>query len=159
MAGNEPQSGGDATEDETLPVNDEYSQRPQKPIRLKPGISQEKPSEVTRRGPPAEILATATPKKPVRRPRASGTQWTLRGISPEVREAITQAAKEDGVTTGTWVDQALREAWAEEPAEMREDLTDLTPVLEALEDIRQRLEALEQRRGLFACLASWLGGK
>ena len=40
--------------------------------------------------------------------------WQVKGVTPETREAIKQAARKSGMTIGQWVDETLhREAVAE----------------------------------------------
>lgn len=45
--------------------------------------------------------------------RAWVPQWTVRGVAPETRQAVTRAAQREGMSQGCWVDKILREAMAE----------------------------------------------
>ncbi len=130
----------------------DYSQLQQKPIRLKPSIKHEKPSEATRRGPPTpDVAQKASTNAQERKARSSAGQWTLRGVSAEIREAVAWAAKEEGMTIGTWVDEVLRAVLTDDaetqPEASHEDAYDA--ILEAIEEIRSRLERLEERKTIW----------
>ncbi len=136
----------------------DYTQLPQKPIRLKPRIANEKPSGTTRSGPPAEILrenVTMKQRRPVKKKsRSAADQWTLRGVSPETREAVALAAREDGMTIGAWVDEVLQEVLSADPFETAHAETN-QEIMERLEDIRARLETLEERKNLWEQLKAY----
>jgi KaiC/GvpD/RAD55 family RecA-like ATPase len=40
-------------------------------------------------------------------------QWTIKGVSPETRAAVTKAARRDGMKVGAWIDEKLRAAATE----------------------------------------------
>lgn len=46
----------EVADDLLIPVSKDYSQKPQAPIRLKPGISEERPGPATHPPPPVEVL-------------------------------------------------------------------------------------------------------
>ncbi|MEN8166139.1 MAG: hypothetical protein ABFR65_01520 [Pseudomonadota bacterium] len=90
------------------------------------------------------------PKKrvPAKRKRAAGDQWILRGVSISARDAATKAARAEGVKLGEWLDRIiLRTTIA--PAESGETQQQ---VLEALQDIQNRLERIEYHRGFLSRL-------
>lgn len=178
----------------SVPVERDYSQKPQKPIKLKPSIAHERPNAISWRSSPAEILneppAKAVSAPPLTPPRApnpppatkptppEAAPWTLRGVSQEVREEVIRAAREDGMPVGEWIDDVLRQMLFEpEPGsgpepEVEEEATPreqpaLVPAQDEthnglyvmLEDIRNRLQALEQRKSFWDRLRELFGGQ
>ncbi len=103
-----------AEEDPPVPVKNDYTQKPQKPITLKPGIAEERVNAVSWSRPPGEILG-ADPEQGPGIPAAAETpvrttvQWTLDGISEEVRDEAIESAKLEGVPVGEWLDGVLRD--------------------------------------------------
>jgi hypothetical protein len=79
----------------------------------------------------------------------SGTQapptWTLRGIDPETRTAVTKAARRAGEGVGEWCNRALRDAATEQ-------LKDAPPPAIRPEDLMvqllQRLDRIEEAQRL-----------
>ncbi len=138
----------------------DYAQLPQKPIRLKPRIAMEMPSASTRHGPPAEILreqvSPGQRRQVKRKTKRQSDQWTIRGVSPEIREAVALAAKGEGMTIGAWVDEVLRDAFEAEPAAAPQ-LEASQEILEVLDEIRARLEVLEGRRTFWETLTGFWG--
>jgi hypothetical protein len=67
----------------------------------------------------------------------SETVWAVRGIPEEVRRAVVGRAKSEGRTVGAWVSEALRRAL---------DGQDDTSLAEQLEELRRRVDTLEQLR-------------
>jgi len=74
--------------------------------------------------------------------------WTLKGISPETREAVKIAARKRGVTIAAWVEETCRRVATEEikgsatlPGPTQDQV--LTRVLELVEGQAARLAALE----------------
>lgn len=75
-------------------------------------------------------------------------QWTIKGVSPETRAAVTKAAKRDGMKVGAWIDQKLRDAAMEtlqgsrqvarRDDEMHEQLARLTERVEQLATAQER---------------------
>ena len=66
--------------------------------------------------------------------------WTVRGVSPETREAVKKAARRSGVTMGAWLEENLRLAATDGlkqtlPAQRVED---------QLEAISGKLDALQR---------------
>jgi len=122
-----------------------YTELPQKPITLKTGIGG---LAGPRRKRPVQATATKPNKpapvpprlRPAKRPRKATTQWTLRGISPEAREVALQAAKQEGMPVGQWLDRVISQAVAPAP----EPPDRLSRVLETLADIQARLDRIEQ---------------
>lgn len=69
-----------------------------------------------------------------------GTPWSVKGVSPETREAVKKAARRANKTIGDWVDEALRLAATESlktqlPAKRLED---------QLEEISGKLDELRR---------------
>jgi hypothetical protein len=134
----------------------DYSQRPQKPIKLKPTIARERPSAVTRLGPPREQLAVAkaaATAAPVTEPPAVAPAARVPAplLPEEVQRAILAAARAAHLPAGEWVARAARamEAPAEKPVSYDEI------IVYTLREMNQRLAGLE-RRGLGAWLAGWV---
>jgi hypothetical protein len=121
----------------------DYSVLPQRPIKLKAEIGGlVRPPRATNKS-KAEGLDKLVPvppeQRPAKKPRKSTTQWTLRGVSPERREAALRAAKEQGIPLGLWMDQAIGKALAE--ADTAQDTQQ--QLLDRLADIQARLERIE----------------
>jgi localization factor PodJL len=76
--------------------------------------------------------------------------WTLKGISPETREAVKVAARRSGKTMSAWVEDTLRRAATETikapplPGPTQDQL--MARLLELVEAQNTRLAALEERR-------------
>jgi localization factor PodJL len=68
----------------------------------------------------------------------SGT-WTVRGVTPETREAAKKAARRAGVPMGAWIDETLRLAATDTlkdnlPAQrMEEQLASISNKLDAMQ--------------------------
>jgi hypothetical protein len=132
---------------EGMPVKlkKDYSVLPQRPIRLKAEIGglvrpQRAADKSTAKD--SDRPAPVPPEqRPAKKSRRSTTQWTLRGVSPEAREAALRAAKEQGIPLGQWMDQAIGKALAE--AATSEDSQQ--QLLDRLADIQARLERIEHR--------------
>ena len=134
-----------------------YAELPQKPIKLKADIG-------GLASPPRKVLdeivehKTTRPKpippqmRPAKKPHTSTGQWTLRGVSVEAREAAKEAAKAQGIPLGEWLERAIDQALAP-PATTQEPQRE---VLEALSDIQDRLEQLEQDRDWWGRLKQFL---
>ena len=123
----------------------DYSQRPQKPIKLKPGIAKERPSPITRMGPPREQLAAKTSRTepPPVEPTSSAGNTTL---PREVQLGVVAAAESAGLSPKQWVAQAsdalnALTATGEPPVSYDE------VIVYALREMNQRLAALEKPRG------------
>jgi len=132
----------------------DYSELPQKPITLKKGIGGlAGPARKIVRSPLSGSLPSkpARPKKkPVVRKKTSvGGQWTLSGISKSARDTATIAAREEGVKVGEWLERLIRQETVTKPSA---EGVDQQFLLDALDDIRQRLNRIEQQRGLVARL-------
>jgi hypothetical protein len=130
----------------------DYSELPQKPITLKKGIGGLAAPVKTNVESAEKPLAasTAKPKKrvPAKRKRAAKDHWILRGVSISARDVATKAARAEGVKLGEWLDQLiLRTTTA--PAQSGETQQQ---VLEALQDIQNRLERIEYQRGFLSRL-------
>ena len=103
-----------AEEDLPVPVKSDYTQKPQKPITLKRGIAEERLNAVSWSRPPGDILG-APPEQEAAFPAAEEApvpvtvQWTLDGISEEVRDEAIESANLEGVPVGEWVDRVLRD--------------------------------------------------
>ncbi len=99
---------------------------------------------------------------------ARGKLWSVKGISPEAREAARAAAQESGEPIGAWIDQAIRmsdedlsgNAPNSQPADDDATALEIVRVLESLEarvashaehiarqlePVRESIAALEQR--------------
>ncbi len=137
----------------------DYSQRPQKPIKLKPAIARERPSAVTRLGPPREQLAAAkTAAAAPAGAEAKAVEALPRAvpalIAEDVQRAIVAAARAARVSPDEWVARATRamEAPTEKPISYDEI------IVYTLREMNQRLAGLE-RRGVGAWLAAlWRRG-
>jgi hypothetical protein len=192
----------------SVPVERDYSQKPQKPIKLKPSIAHERPNAISWASSPGEILSAPPPEAvaappptpprktsppPAKQPtRPEAPQWTLHGVSQEVRDEVIRAAREDGMSVGEWLDDVLRQVLLESEVEAQPELEpepelELEPEPEPevraeaipqetparlpeqdetskglypmLEDIRDRLQALEQRKSFWDRLRELFGGK
>ncbi len=103
-----------AEEDPPVSVKSDYTQKPQKPITLKPGIAEERLNAVSWSRPPGEILGADPDQGPAvpaaaEIPVRSTVQWTLDGISEEVRDEAIESAKLEGIPVGEWLDRLLRD--------------------------------------------------
>lgn len=132
----------------------DYSQRPQKPIKLKPAIARERPSAVTRLGPPREqlVAAKALPAAPAAektRPVETPAPAVPALLAEDVQRAIVAAARAARVPADEWVARATRAM--ETPAEKAISYDEI--IVYTLREMNQRLAGLE-RRGLGA----WLSG-
>ncbi len=103
-----------AEEDLPVPVKSDYTHKPQRPITLKHGIAEEQLNAVSWSRPPGDILGTP-PEQEAAIPAAEEApvpitvQWTLDGISEEVRDEAIESAKLEGVPVGEWLDGVLRD--------------------------------------------------
>jgi len=129
----------------------DYSELVQKPITLKkdigglvrPGEKRLQPSEVEPAPPPVPVKKKQASAK--KRNASTSVQWTLRGVSASAKEVAVNAASEDGVTLHEWLERAIYQAASASPGPAEPDRM----LLDALEDIRQRLERVEQQSGFF----------
>jgi len=69
----------------------------------------------------------------------SGT-WTVRGVTPETREAAKKAARREGVPMGAWIDATLRLA----ATDTLKDNLPAQRVEEQLASISNKLDALQR---------------
>jgi len=140
----------------------DYSDLPQKPITLKNGIGG-LAGPVSAKVDSTEHHQTASPKAtPPKTPsvakshRATG-QWTIRGISKTAREAATQAARDEGLKVSEWLERAIHQSLTP-PAKSFEGEAS---VMQALDEIRSRLERIEQQNGflyrIWQRIKTWLG--
>ena len=129
----------------------DYSQRPQKPIKLKPAISREPPSPVTRLGPPREQLGAKIPGPPAPPAAAAGADPTPRaaaGTGPTPLAPASPAPTPAPVTTEA-------RGTAPEGTVSYDDV-----IVYTLREMNQRIAQLE-RRGLAArwgALRAWFRG-
>jgi hypothetical protein len=137
-----------------LPVRD-YSQRPQRPIKLKAGISKEPPSPVTHLGPP-EVQLAGGPEPAAESVVAAPKRQHGRPLPADALEAIEAAATAAGLTPEQWIRQAVE---SRPPAAARVDgpvrYDEL--VLFSLREVNERLAALESRVGARGWLRRLLG--
>ncbi len=131
------------------PIAD-YSELPQKPITLKKdigGLVRPAGEEVPTAEHESSTPAVARQKKTAstRKKSSANGQWTLRGISSTAREAATQAARQEGLKLSEWMERAIYQSIATSPSQQEPT----QPVIEALEDIRSRLERIELQSGFF----------
>ena len=140
----------------------DYSELPQKPIALKKGIGGlVEPGGRKSQLSDTDLSATPVPKQKkkiaVKRRGAETEQWTLRGVSKTAREAATNVAREEGLKLNEWLERAIYQAISASPSHSEPE----KPIMDALEDIRDRLERIEQQRGLLAriweYLKTWAG--
>ncbi len=102
-----------------------------------------------------ETVATAKTrpkKKSAANRRPAEPSWTIRGVSEATKLAATHAAKENGVTIGQWVDEALSEA--AQPAGPGDQL------MSSLQDMKSRAEPTldELRSRTDETLEKWRAG-
>lgn len=115
------------------PVKSDYTQKPQKPITLKPGIADERLNAVSWTRPPGEILGdsseqqSAAPAAEEEPPIPTTVEWTLHDISAETRDEAIECAKLEGVPVGEWVDRILRDVLFEPIPEESPDEEDEEP--------------------------------
>lgn len=109
---------------------------------------------------PEPIEKTAKKPKTKTAPPAA-SPWSVRGVSPEARNAATLAARRAGKSLGTWVEGVVMAAAHAElkgaalPAPTTEDtlkaiLSQIEKRETALTDLAAKVDALEQRK------AGWL---
>lgn len=113
------------------PPAPDYSQRPQRPIRLKPGLADDAPGSRLPDAPPEALLRGAGDgdgSDPAR-------QEAL--LRPELRSRAEQAAREAGLTFGEWLERRVTQALEAE----ERPVTDLRAALQRLE---ARVDALER---------------
>lgn len=123
-----------------------YADKPQRAITLKSDIGQtDIPTETVTR---QQVTARKSPNTPKPKTTQSPRHWTLRGVSDEARNIATQKAEEQGLKVSEWLEQLILEE-NHLPKEMEVSGDQLQ---EALEDIRIRLERIEQQRGYFSRL-------
>lgn len=136
-----------------IPREKDYSQRPQKPIRLKDDLPPESIGAGPYVAPPEQLMGTGRPRHPpLRPPRRGASRWTLSGVDPAVREEAQAAARAENISVAAWVERALRRELAAGGGEAA-STTDAT-----LARIEQRLEALERRPSPWGWLRRLLGG-
>jgi len=77
-------------------------------------------------------------------------QWTVKGVAPETRAAVTEAARKADMPIGKWIDRALLKAATEDPQREPQSvsLSYGEDILKAIDGLSKRLERLEQRRSL-----------
>ncbi len=115
-----------ADEDLPVPVKSDYTQKPQKPITLKPGIAEERLNAVSWNRPPGEILANApaqdiAPPPAEEAPVTTTVEWTLHDVSAETRDEAIECARLEGIPVGEWVDRVLRDVLFEPVPEEASD--------------------------------------
>ena len=116
-----------AEKDLPVQVKSDYTQKPQKPITLKPGIAEEKLNAVSWTRPPGEILGSSAEQEsdvPLadEAPAVATVEWTLHDISAETRDEAIECARLEGVPVGEWVDRILRDVLFEPiPEEMSDE--------------------------------------
>lgn len=146
-----PEGSQDQPVSAPRPARD-YSQRPQKAIKLKPTIAKEPPSAATRAGPPRAILAVevAVPVEPSAAPRTPAGP-----SSPpppgDLALALAQAAELAGLPPEEWLTRAS-EALKAQPTHAAAPVSTEEVILFALREMNQRLGALEHRRGMLGWL-------
>ncbi len=170
MATNAPQENRDGTEEPgvLVPMDHDYSQRPQKPIRLKPGIAQEPPGPATRRS-PAESVEPAPPSgngaqsasaQKARKARgpAGSSSWAIKGVSSQTRRLAENAAARAGMPLSEWLDMAIKQAAAGPVVPRSADTGHGEIVIHALKEINERVRVLEQKKTLWDVLTALFGG-
>ena len=100
---------------------------------------------------------TPKPKSKSGRPKKNGpgAPWTIRGIHPDVRQIVNQAAKKEGMTAGEWINVYVRELAVEKVkhkpstaiAKIDEKVIteSLDKIYDQLADTLDRIHALENR--------------
>lgn len=138
------------------PLKD-LSSRPQRPISLKTDIetfaARTKSEPIQAQSPVAASVPPRPKKKMVRKKVvASEGQWTLSGVSTQAREAAIQAAEAEGLKVDEWLEQLiLKTISARKPTETHEEIE-----LPLLNEIRERLDRIEQERGTASRFWYWL---
>jgi hypothetical protein len=122
----------------------DFSQKPQKPIKLKASIAREPPRAVTREGPPRELLAEG-PQVPS--PTRAEPATAVPSLALEVQRAVAGAATAAGLSPEEWVARAAR-LLATPPAVGEAAVAYEEVVIYTLREMSQRLRELERRRGL-----------
>jgi len=67
------------------------------------------------------------------------TSWTIKNISKDIKDSVTSLAKEEGISVGEFVEQALKNAQKKYNAVLD------TSKLKTVKDVRPILNRLEQR--------------
>jgi hypothetical protein len=123
----------------------DYSQRPQRPIKLKPSIARERSGAPAHAGSPREVLES-DPPVPLLVAEPGATTADADGLPQDVQEAVVRAATLAGLPPGEWVNlaaQALEEREAANGPVTNEEV-----ILHTLREMNLRLAALERPRGL-----------
>ena len=84
------------------------------------------------------------PKKKPGRPKKNtdGAPWTIRGIHPDVRQLVSQAAKKENMTAGEWINVYVRELAVEKVKHNQTRAVaklDETVIAESLSDLNEKL--------------------
>jgi hypothetical protein len=125
----------------------DYSQRPQRPIKLKPGIAREQVGTLPHAGPPREILERELPPPPV----VAGPAGSVAaGLPQPIQDSIVRSAAAAGLSATEWVDQATRALAVQES--LQGPVSHEEVILYTLREMNQRLAALERPRGLMQWL-------
>ena len=81
--------------------------------------------------------------------------WQVRGISPETRQAVQQAAKKSGLPIGKWVDKTLHRVAVEEitgsenlPARIEDQMGELLKVIERQGETLDAIQREQQQNWL-----------
>lgn len=147
---NSRSSGGQAPLPKQPPKDppQDYSSLPQKPIKLKADVNL--PSALKRDSAKPRPKKRSQPpiakKKRVRKKSPEKTPPLLNGLSQQARESALAAAEREGVTIEAWLERRILEETAAPPAVV---MPDMQPLLDALDEIRQRLERLEGQKGFW----------
>lgn len=125
----------------------DYSQQSQRPIKLKSTLRSDWDLEAAAAGKPVRERKVSTSTS--RKPRETGTQWIIRGVSPEIKAASKEAAKASGLTLGEWIESRLSHT---------REATDAEMIAALLQDIERRLGALEEKKSFWDRLGDLVKG-
>lgn len=73
-----------------------------------------------------------------------GTPWSVKGVSPETREAVKRAARKSGKTMGEWIDEALRLAATDALKQEPQHPPPMKRLEDQLAEITARLDELQR---------------
>ena len=137
------------------PLKD-YSSRPQRPITLKTdlvGMSSTRTGrDAAQIQAPVAESAPARPKKKTPKKQPADSTWTLSGVSIQAREAAEKAAKQEGLMVDEWLDRLiLKSVPAQPPTATQREME-----MPLLQEIRERLERIEQQHGTASRFWYWL---
>ncbi len=124
----------------------DYSSLPQKSIKLKPDVTL---PPVLKQGTNKTRAAKhpTTPTKKRQKESAKQPSKIVDDISPQAREIAIAAAAQEGVALNIWLENLILQSQQVAPDSSPEDRDDM---LRSLQDIKQRLPQIENKKGFWS---------